>query len=199
MFKEIFKQARIASILLVLLSLLTGLFYPLLITGIAQLAFPWKANGSLIYKNNKMIGSLLIGQFFLSPKYFWGRPSATDPFPYNSANSSGSNFGTVNQEFLNQVKLRINYLKKFDPQNNGLIPVDLITASGSGLDPEISPEAALYQVERIAKARGISKEVIENLVKKSIKKRYLGIFGEPRINVLEINLILDRLVNVRTA
>lgn len=193
MLNEILQKVRIAIVLTVLLSVLTGLLYPAVITGIAQLVFPWQANGSFINQNGKSVGSLLIGQSFTNPSYFWGRPSATPPFPYNAESSTGSNLGPSNPDFLSLIKQRVNLLKASNPQNSRAIAVDLVTASGSGLDPEISPEAAFYQVSRIAKARGISEQIIQSLVKKSIKKRYIGILGEPRVNVLEINLALDRL------
>jgi K+-transporting ATPase ATPase C chain len=192
MLNEAIKQARVAILFLILTSILTGLLYPALITGIAQLLLPWKANGSLVAQNGKRVGSLLIGQSFTDLNYFWGRPSATAAFPYNAANSSGSNLGPSNPILLARVKHHINYLKKnnFSPYP---IPIDLVTTSGSGLDPEISPAAAFYQVPRIARARGLSPHTVQLLVKNAIKKRFLGILGEPRINVLEINLALDKL------
>lgn len=197
MFNEAIKQIKIAIIFLLLLSVLTGLIYPVLITGIAQLLFPWKANGSFIRQNENVIGSLLIGQSFADAKYFWSRPSATPSFPYNAASSSGSNLGPSNPDFLVTMKQRASKIKKSDLAGNRLIPVDLVTASGSGLDPEISPEAAFYQVSRIAQTRGLNPQAIEFLIKQSIKKRFLSILGEPRVNVLEINLALDRLSTAR--
>lgn len=193
MLKELLNHIKIAIILLILMSVLTGFLYPIIITGITQLIFPWQTNGSFIKQNGKIVGSLLIGQPFSDPKYFWGRPSATTPFPYNAASSSGSNLGPSNPILLATVKQRVNSLKQSILSNTSPIPVDLVTASGSGLDPEICPSAAFYQVPRIAKARGLSKQVIQLLIKRSIKKRTLRILGEPRVNVLEINLALDRL------
>ena len=168
------------------------MLYPVIITGIAQLVFPWKANGSLMIGDNKLIGSLLIGQTFSDSRYFWSRPSATSPFPYNAASSSGSNLGPTNPVFLETVKKRTVLFKKSSDSNQD-IPVDLVTASGSGLDPDISPEAAYYQAPRIAKARGISQQRVQSIIRNSIQKRTLGILGEPRVNVLIMNLALDRL------
>jgi potassium-transporting ATPase KdpC subunit len=190
---DIFKPVKTACILLILLTFLTGLIYPVLVTGLAQLLFPWQANGSLLTKNNQRIGSTLIGQSFTDPKYFWGRPSATTPFPYNAENSSGSNIGPSNPNFLVAVKGRIQVLHQADPQNQYLIPIDLVTASGSGLDPEISPLAAFYQVSRIAKARGLAEKDISILIRHLIINRTLRILGEPRVNVLALNLALDEL------
>jgi K+-transporting ATPase ATPase C chain len=193
MFSEAIKQMKTASLVLLFFTLLTGLVYPVIVTGIAQLLFPLQANGGLIKQNNKIVGSQLIGQSFTSSHYFWGRPSATLPFPYNAANSSGSNFGPTNPNFLSIVKKRVAALQKSDPQKQKIIPVDLVTASGSGLDPEISPFAALYQMPRIAKERGIPQQKIQLLIQKLTKNRYWGILGEPRINVLQLNLALDNL------
>lgn len=187
---DIFKQIKSGFILIILLSVLTGIIYPLVITGIAQLLFSWEANGSLIRQYGKTVGSALIGQSFTNPKYFWGRPSATTQFPYNGNSSSGSNLGPSNPNLLVLIKIRVKNL-----QNNlGSIPVpvDLVTASGSGLDPEISPLAAYYQVPRIAQARGISEEQVHSLIHQHIKDRLLGILGEPRVNVLQLNLSLDK-------
>jgi len=195
MFIDALKQIKIGLILLVLFTVFTGLIYPIVVTGIAQLFFPWKANGSLVEQNGKIIGSSLIGQSFNSPNYFWGRPSATSPYPYNAASSSGSNMGPSNPTFLETIKDRVNHLKQSNPKNNNLIPVDLVTASGSGLDPEISPLAAFYQVPRIAQESHISENEIETLINGLIKNRTLGILGEPRINVLELNIALDKLRN----
>lgn len=190
-FKELLMQMKTALMLLLFFTLLTGLLYPLAVTGFAQIFFPKEANGSLIHRNGRLIGSRLIGQSFSNPAYFWGRPSATTPYPYNGESSSGSNSGPMNPDFLTTVKERMAHLKKFDPQNNQLIPIDLVTTSGSGLDPDISPLAAFYQVTRISKARGLSVEEINELIQKHIKKRTWGLFGEPRVNVLDINLALD--------
>lgn len=192
------KQIKTAFLLLIFFTVLTGIIYPLVVTGVAQLFFPWRANGSFIVENNQPIGSELIGQQFTDPKYFWGRPSATSPFPYNAASSSGSNLGPSNPNLFATVKERITNLKNADPQNQNLIPVDLVTASASGLDPEISPQAAFYQISRIAKARGLPKNEIQSLVLNSIKYRTLGILGEPRTNVLQLNLALDQLATRNT-
>lgn len=191
--RGLFNQLKIAFRLLLLLTVLTGLLYPVFVTFLAQIIFPWQANGSLIKKNNQVIGSKLIGQSFTDAKYFWGRPSATSPFPYNAASSAGSNLGPSNPDFLVTINNRVTTIKQTNLQNN-LVPVDLVTASGSGLDPEISPLAAFYQVSRIAKARGISEQTIQLLINNSIKKRVLGILGEPRVNILELNLSLDHLL-----
>jgi len=191
--QEIYKQFKIAFLALILLSLLTGIIYPLLITGLAQLIFPWQANGSLIKQGDKIIGSALIGQSFSDPKYFWGRPSATSPFAYNAENSSGSNLGPTNPALFTAVQGYIATLRQADPENQMLIPVDLVTTSGSGLDPEISPLAALYQIPRIAKARGVTEQELLALVKNGTKNRTLGILGEARVNVLQLNLAVDNL------
>ena len=193
MFKEMVSQLKTAFILLILLTIITGLLYPLAVTALAQLFFPWEANGSIIESDGKKIGSLLIGQDFSSPMYFWSRPSATAPFPYNGEASSGSNSGPSNPDFLALVQERVSYLKNSDPNNQQLIPVDLVTASGSGLDPEISPFAAFYQVSRIANARSIPEKQIHALVESQIQKRTFDLFGEPRINVLQLNIALDGL------
>lgn len=190
---ELIKQIKTALILLVFFTILTGLIYPLLVTGIAQTIFPWQANGKLINHDNKIIGSVLIGQSFTDAKYFWGRPSATTPFPYNPASSTGSNLGPSNPDFIKAVNDRVTTLKQVDPQNINAIPVDLVTASGSGLDPEISPQAALYQINRIAKARGLAPETIKQLIETNIIDRTFNILGESRVNVLQLNLALDKL------
>lgn len=193
MLMDALKQIKIGLILLVLFTIVTGVIYPAVVTGIAQLFFPWEANGSLVEQNNNVIGSMLIGQSFDSPTYFWGRPSATTPYPYNGASSSGSNMGPSNPDFLASVQDRVTRFHQGNPNTNSFIPVDLVTASGSGLDPEISPLAAFYQVTRIAKASHLSEKQIENLIKNVIMYRTLGILGEPRVNVLKLNIALDKL------
>lgn len=184
------QQIKMAFLLLALMTVLTGLIYPMVVTGIAQLLFPWQANGSMMIKNGEPVGSLLIGQPFSDPRYFWGRPSATSPFPYNAANSSGSNLGPSNSDYLAMVKDRIKRLQG-DQLNVNKIPVDLVTASGSGLDPDISPLAAFYQTSRVAKARHVSEKEVNDLILSLQKKRTLGILGEPRVNVFELNLALE--------
>ncbi len=193
MVKEAINQIKTALLLLIMLTVITGLFYPLLVTGLAQLFFPYQAKGSLVLQNDKAIGSKFIGQSFSSPAYFWSRPSATKPYPYNGEASAGSNSGPTNPEYLAILKERIAQLKKHDSENNILIPVDLITASASGLDPEISPFAAFYQVARIAKARQLPEIALQQLIKEQIENRTFGLLGEPRVNVLQLNLILDTL------
>ncbi len=187
-----FGQLLPALRMLVVLSVLTGVVYPYLITGIAQLAFPRAANGSLIQRDGKALGSSLIGQPFDDPKYFWGRPSATSPMPYNAGASSGSNQGPRNPALADAVKDRIKALTDADPDSKPPVPVDLVTASGSGLDPDISVAAALYQVHRVAKARGMPEDKVRALVDANTRGRTFGVLGEPRVNVLELNLALDR-------
>jgi K+-transporting ATPase ATPase C chain len=184
---------RPAVTLFVLLSVITGLIYPLLVTGIGQALFPKQAAGSLIERDGKLIGSRLIGQNFTDPQYFWGRPSATTPQPYNAAASSGSNLGPLNPALKDAVDARVQALRAADPGNTQPIPVDLVTASASGLDPHISPAAAEYQIARVAQARGLAPEIVRKLVAAWTEDRQWGIFGEPRVNVLELNLALDRL------
>jgi K+-transporting ATPase ATPase C chain len=195
MLTEIIKQAKIAFALLIAISILTGLLYPLLVTGVAQLIFPSQANGSIITADHKMVGSALIGQSFTEPKYFWGRPSATTPYPYNAEASSGSNYGPMNPDFLFSVKNQIAKWQQADIDNLKSIPVDLVTASGSGLDPDISPLAAYFQVHRVAKERNLMDADVNSLINKNIQQRQLGILGEPRVNVLQLNLALDDLDN----
>lgn len=182
---------RAAIMMLLLLTALTGVIYPVAVTGIAQIIFPGQANGSLITKDGKAIGSELIGQPFDDPKYFWSRPSATSPFPYNAGASSGSNLGPTNPDLLKAVADRADALKKADPGNTAPVPVDLVTASGSGLDPHITPTSAFYQVPRVAKARGIAEERLRLLIAEHTEGRQFGILGEPRVNVLRLNLALD--------
>ncbi|MBI5615865.1 MAG: potassium-transporting ATPase subunit KdpC [Gammaproteobacteria bacterium] len=185
------KLIRPAVSLFVVLSVITGLAYPLLVTAFGRAAFADAAAGSLVMRDGKPIGSRLIGQNFTSPGYFWGRPSATSPLPNNAAASSGSNLGPLNPALLAAVKQRIEVLRAADPGNAAAIPVELVTASGSGLDPHISPAAAAYQLARVAKARGFDTERVETLVRAHTAHRLFGVFGEPRVNVLELNLALD--------
>ena len=191
------KQLRPAIVSLLMFTLITGVIYPLVVTGIAQVVFPAQANGSLIYKNGQAVGSSLIGQQFDDPKYFWGRLSDTGDFAYNAYNaatltgSSGSNYGPLNPALTAAVKARADALRAADPGNTAPIPVDLVTASGSGLDPHISVAAALYQVSRVAKARSMSADAVQALVGKYTQGRQFGFLGEPVVNVLELNLALD--------
>jgi potassium-transporting ATPase KdpC subunit len=189
-------QIRASLVSLAALTVITGVFYPLLVTGIAQAAFPREANGSLIVRGGKPIGSKLIGQSFDDPKYFWGRLSATTDangkaLAYNAQSSAGSNLGPTNPALIDEVKGRIDALKAADPENMDPIPVDLVTSSGSGLDPDISPAAAHYQARRVAKARGVEEAHVQALVDAQTEDRQFGILGEPRVNVLELNLALD--------
>ena len=192
-------QLRPAFFMLLILTLITGVLYPLAVTGIAQVVFPHQANGSLIMANGKTIGSELIGQQFDDPSYFWGRISATGTFAYNAFNaenltaSSGSNYGPLNPALIDMVQARIDALKAADPDNTLPIPVDLVTASGSGLDPHISVAAALYQVHRVASARGLSEADVQSLVEQNTEGRQFDFLGEPTVNVLQLNLALDNL------
>ena len=182
---------RPAVVLLALFTLVTGLFYPLAVTGLAQVVFPAQANGSLIEQNGRIVGSALIGQPFDAPKYFWGRPSATSPFPYNAAASSGSNLGPSNPALIDAVQARVAALRAADAGNTEPVPADLVTASGSGLDPHISVAAALYQAPRVARTRGLDAGVVAQLVERYTEGPQLGLLGEPRVNVLKLNLALD--------
>ena len=192
-------QLRPALVALGIFTILTGLVYPLVVTGLAQVIFPSQANGSLIVRNGQPVGSALIGQSFDDPKYFWGRLSATSPVPYTAFNadkltgSSGSNYGPLNPALLEAVQARIKALQEADPTNTAPIPVDLVTASGSGLDPHMSPAAAAYQVGRVARARGLREDAVRQMVAQHTEGRTLGLLGEPRVNVLALNLALDDL------
>jgi K+-transporting ATPase ATPase C chain len=187
------KMIRNALMSLLLFTILTGFVYPMAVTGIAQAIFPFQANGSIITKNGEPIGSALIGQQFDDPKYFWGRISATSPFPYNGGASAGSNLGPNNPDLLKAVQSRVKALQDADAGNTAGIPVDLVTSSASGLDPDISPAAAEYQAERVAKTRGLDRATVRALISSRMQGRWLGLLGEPVVNVLELNLSLDEL------
>src|SRR6266508_4127533 len=184
-------QLRPAILVLVLLTVVTGVVYPLVVTGIAQAVFPFQAQGSLVVKDGKVVGSALIGQPFDDPKYFWSRPSATSPFADNAGASSGSNLSPTNPDLIKAVQGRVDALRAADPGNTAPVPVDLVTASGSGLDPHISPAASLYQVPRVARGRGLPPERVRALVEERIERPALGLLGAPRVNVLALNLALD--------
>lgn len=184
---------RPALVLFFVLTLLTGIAYPLVVTGIAQLLFPAQAGGSLILRDGKPVGSSLIGQNFADPKHFWGRPSATSPMAYNATSSSGSNLGPLNPALTDAVKGRVEALRAADPGNTAPVPVDLVTASASGLDPHISPAAARFQVARVAKARGLAADRVQGLVDLQTENPLLGFLGEPQVNVLKLNLALEAL------
>ena len=186
-----FAQVRAAVVSLVALTVVTGVIYPLIVTGIAQAVFPSQANGSLIVRDGKAVGSVLIGQPFDDPKYFWSRPSATSPFADNAGASSGSNLSPTNPDLVKAVQGRVDALRAADPGNTAPVPVDLVTASASGLDPHVSPAAALYQVARVARARTLDPQAVRQLVEQHTEGRFLGLLGEPRVNVLELNLALD--------
>ena len=191
-FKDAIKQSvKPAIILFIVLTIVTGIVYPLVTTGIGQWLMPKQASGSLIEKDGKTIGSVLIGQNFTEAKYFWGRPSATGPYPNNAAASSGSNLGPLNPALAEAVKGRVAALKTADPENTLPVPVDLVTTSASGLDPHISPAAANYQTIRVAKARGLSSETVQTLINDNTEGRQWGVLGEPRVSVLMLNIALD--------
>ena len=185
------KQLRPALLVFTVMTVLTGIAYPLFVTAISQVVFPTQANGSLIVKDGKVVGSTLLGQPFDDPKYFWSRLSATSPAAYNGASSSGSNQGPLSDALIATVSGRVDALKAADPGNTKGIPVDLVTASGSGLDPHISPAAARYQLARVARVRGVSEATVQGLVARHTHGRQWGVFGEPVVDVLALNLALD--------
>ncbi len=187
------RQLKIIALFLVIFTVITGVIYPLIVTGIAQMAFHHQANGSLIEQNGFITGSELIGQPFSDPKYFWGRLSATSPVPYNAGASSGSNLGPSNPDLTKAVQARIDALKAVDPDNNQPVPVDLVTFSASGLDPDISVAAANYQLARVSRNRGLSQAAVSDLINRFTEGRQLGILGEPGVNVLKLNQALDAL------
>jgi K+-transporting ATPase ATPase C chain len=186
-------NVRTALMVFAVLSLLTGVVYPLTMTAIAQVVFPHQANGSVILQDGRAVGSELIGQPFAGEKYFWGRPSATGPVAYNAAASTGSNLGPTNPALLDAVRNRIAAIRAAHPYQTGPVPIDLVTGSASGLDPHISPAAADYQISRVAGARALSSEEVQRLVREHTEDRTLGLLGEPRVNVLRLNLALDAL------
>lgn len=185
------KLLRQSLVLLLLMTLITGGIYPLLVTGLGQALFPHTANGSVLEKSGKPLGSELIGQAFADPKYFWSRPSATSPYPDNPSSSGASNLGPTNPALTDAVKQRIDALRAADPGNTAPVPVDLVTASASGVDPDISPAAARYQIARVARARGLPAPRVAALVAQATAGRQFGVLGEPRVNVLKLNLLLD--------
>jgi K+-transporting ATPase ATPase C chain len=191
MFAEIRRQIRPALVALALFSILLGLVYPAVITAIARSLFPRTAHGALIFKEGHALGSRLIGQPFTDPKYFWGRPSATTPFSYNAVSSNGSNLGPTNPDLAKAVGDRVAALRAADPGNSAPVPADLVTASASGLDPDITPAAAEYQVRRVAAARKLDEKAVRALVAQFTQGRQLGLLGEARVNVLDLNLALD--------
>ncbi len=186
------KMLRPALVGFALLSAVTGLLYPAAVTGVAKTLFPFQAEGSLVLQDGKAVGSALIGQNFSSPRYFWGRPSATGPMAYNATGSSGSNLGPTNPALADAVKARVAALKAADPTNTAPVPVDLVSASASGLDPHISMAAARYQAARVARERGLSPDAIQRLIQANTEARDLAVLGEPRVNVLKLNLALDK-------
>jgi K+-transporting ATPase ATPase C chain len=185
------KLLRQSLVMLLLMTLITGVIYPLVVTGIGQALFSDTANGSVIERDGKPLGSVLIGQAFADPKYFWPRPSATSPFPNNPSSSGASNLGPTNTALTDAVKQRIDALHSADPENRAPVPVDLVTASASGVDPDISPAAARYQIVRVARARGMSVDDVTRLVDRATAGRQFALLGEPRVNVLKLNLMLD--------
>jgi potassium-transporting ATPase KdpC subunit len=186
-------SVRPAVVLFLLLTVLTGFLYPLVVTGVARLLFPARAAGSIVTRDGHAVGSRLIGQSFGDPRYFWSRPSATTPQPYNGTASGGSNLGALNPALLDAVRARVAALRSADPANRAPVPIDLVTSSGSGLDPEISLAAADYQAARVARARGLAPERLQALIAEHTEGRLIGVIGEPRVNVLELNLALDAL------
>lgn len=187
---------RPAAVLLGLFTLTTGIVYPLAVTGTAQVAFPEAANGSLVVRDGQIVGSTLIGQSFVDARYFWGRPSATNPAPYDARASTGSNLGPTHPALLASVRERVASLRAAHPEHTeDAVPVDLVTASGSGLDPHISPAAALFQAGRVARARGLTEDAVRSLIEAHVEERSLGILGEPRVNVLQLNVALDGLAD----
>jgi len=184
---------RPAASLFVALTVVTGVVYPLAVTGVARAVFPQQAAGSLVVENGQTVGSSLIGQNFTDPKFFWGRPSATSPMAYNGQGSGGSNLGPLNPALTDAIKSRIDALRAADPGNEAPVPVDLVTSSASGLDPEISVAAAEYQVARVARLRHLPPEVVEGIVARHVRGRLVGLLGEPRVNVLDLNLALRRM------
>jgi K+-transporting ATPase ATPase C chain len=187
------QELRTAFLMILALTGLTGVAYPLVVTAIAQLAFPFQSNGSIVMEGDRVRGSALIAQPFDDPRYFWSRPSATGGFANNAAASSGSNLGPTNDALVEAVNGRIEALRAADPGNTAPVPVDLVTASASGLDPHVTPAAAAYQAGRVARARGLAPGAVDELIAEHTEGRWLGLFGEPRVNVLELNLALDRL------
>ena len=187
------KTLRQTALMLLWLTIVTGVIYPLAVTGLAQAIFVHQANGSLIYRSGKPVGSTLIGQEFTEAKYFWPRPSATPGVPYNAAASGASNLGVSNPKFVDAVKQRVAHLRAADPTHMGPVPVDLVTSSASGLDPDISVAGAMYQLDRVAKARGLKPETVRGLVHRYTTQRWLGVIGEPVVNVVKLNLALDAL------
>jgi K+-transporting ATPase ATPase C chain len=186
-------SVRPAVVLFLLLTVLTGFLYPLVVTGVARLLFPARAAGSIVTRDGHAVGSRLIGQSFGDPRYFWSRPSATTPQPYNGTASGGSNLGALNPALLDAVRARVAALRSADPANRAPVPIDLVTSSGSGLDPEISLAAADYQAARVARARGLAPQRLQALIAEHTEGRLIGVIGEPRVNVLELNLALDAL------